>query len=174
MVEDISNLLGTEMVELDPELAFPEPPENPEKMEGFRWECKTVVLQRVVDVLGRSDRVRNGSKLFRDLLNRERRATTAIGEGIAIPHVRTMQPQGLIMCFLRFRQGIEFMSLDGAPVHFVFGLATPPYADREYFDVLTWLGRIFHDCFWLREALMEARDPAEVRGILHGLAKGMD
>jgi hypothetical protein len=75
------------------------------------------------------------------------------------------------MCFLRFRQGVEFLSFDEKPVFFIFGVITPPYNDRKYFEVLTWLGRIFSECFWLKDSLLAAESPAEIRDILVNLSK---
>ena len=76
------------------------------------------------------------------------------------------------MGFVRFSQGIEFCSVDDEPVFFMFGIVTPPYEDRLYFEVLKWVGRMFGECTWLRDALLAARTPAEVRGIFLGLARG--
>lgn len=166
MREDIAALLNPDMIEIDPDITFPPMPEHSDRIESYKWQCKELVLERVVDLLCRSGDVRNASKLYKDLLNRERRATTAVGEGLAIPHVRTMQPRDLIMCFIRFAGGIEFMSLDDRPVYFIFGVITPPYRDRKYISCLSWLSRVFSECFWLKDALFALETPAEVREIM--------
>ena len=166
MYKNITSLLKEEMISLDPCIDFPFPPENPVLTERYKWQCKKLVLDEVVSLFCRSGQVRNGSKLYRDLLNRERRATTAIGEGLAIPHVRTMQPRGLVICFVRCSEGVEFISLDEKPVHFIFGVITPPYSDKEYTECLSWLSRMFSECFWLKDSLMSAETPSEVREIM--------
>jgi len=166
MRDDIASLLHTDMIEIDPDITFPPRPECSDKLEIYKWQCKELVLEKVVDLLCRSGDVRNASKLYRDLLNRERRATTAVGEGLAIPHVRTMQPRDLIMCFMRFGSGIEFMSLDDKPVYFIFGVITPPYRDKKYISCLSWLSRAFSECFWLKDSLLAVETPAEVREIM--------
>jgi PTS system nitrogen regulatory IIA component len=66
--------------------------------------------------------------LLRVLLSRESLASTGIGDGIAIPHVRNpivlsvMQP-AVCLCFLE--KGVEFGALDGQPVHTLFTLISP-------------------------------------------------
>lgn len=171
MDQEISSLLKPELIELEPVIAFPALPENPDKIEGYQWQCKELIIAKVVEVLSRPESVRNTSKLYRDLLHREKRATTAVGEGLAIPHVRTMQPRDLTVCFLRFKQGVEFMSIDDQPVYFIFAAITPPYEDKKYFNVLAWLGRAFTECFWLKDSLLAAGTPEEIRSIFINVAK---
>jgi len=170
MRKEIAGLFDPRLIEIDPAIRFPDPPEDPGKEDAYKWECKERVLRVVVDVLSRSGAVRNPSKLFRDLLNRERKASTAVGEGVAVPHVRTMQPRELVMCFVRFAEGVEFFSPDGEPVYFVFGIVTPPYDDKRYVTVLKWISRVFAECFWLRDSLMNVKSASEVRDIMAGLA----
>jgi mannitol/fructose-specific phosphotransferase system IIA component (Ntr-type) len=76
------------------------------------------------------------------------------------------------MSFVRFSGGIDFCSADDQPVVFMFGIVTPPYEDRLYCGVLKWVGRMFRECDWLRDALLAAQTPAEVRSIFLGLARG--
>ncbi len=166
MIDGISGLLNSDMIELDPKVEFPAQPEELHREDPWKWECKEIVLRQIVNVLCRSPHIRNESKLFKDLLNREKKATTAIGQGIAIPHVRTMQPSDLVLCFIRYKEGIEFLSLDEQPVYFIFGVVTPPYDDRKYSQVLPWLGKIFTECYWLPEALRECETAEEARNLL--------
>jgi len=69
--------------EKDEELA-----EQPDRLVSFYRES---ALDEISGLLETSGNVTNRSKLFTDLLNREKRACTAIGQSFAIPHVRTMQ-----------------------------------------------------------------------------------
>lgn len=66
--------------------------------------------------------------LFQTLLAREALGSTAIGNGIAIPHVRNpilaqSQEPAISLCFLK--RPIDFKALDGKPVHILFTLITP-------------------------------------------------
>lgn len=66
--------------------------------------------------------------LFRVLMAREALASTGIGDGIAIPHVRNPivlnVPQPTItLCFLE--KPVEFGALDGKPVYALFSLISP-------------------------------------------------
>lgn len=66
--------------------------------------------------------------LYQTLLAREALGSTAIGHGIAIPHVRNpilsqSQEPAISLCFLK--RPIDFKSLDDKPVHILFTLITP-------------------------------------------------
>lgn len=68
------------------------------------------------------------NSLFRILLAREELASTGIGDGIAIPHVRTpvilhIEVAQLALCFLE--NPVEFAALDGKPVYALFTLICP-------------------------------------------------
>lgn len=129
---------------------------------------KEHVLEEVAELLDRSGLVVNRSKFLRDLTNRERKATTAVAPGIAIPHVRTLQVRAFVMGFARASgDGIPFDSLDGEPTKLFFLLASPPYDDRTYLAVYKELAQLIQDEDSFA-ALHEAKVPQDVFNVLRG------
>lgn len=149
------------------ELRTATPGEVPEgwSRERFVWSVKERVLEELVGLFTASGKIGNPKKFAADLLNRERKSTTAIGGGIAIPHVRTMQAKDFVLCFARSTPGVEFGAVDGAPVHFFFGVVAPPHDDKLYLEVYREVARVF-GTEESKEALREARDEHEVIKIL--------
>jgi PTS system nitrogen regulatory IIA component len=83
------------------------------------------------------------AKLLQDLLlDRERLGSTAMGDGIAIPHARVGEIDRLVMSFGRSRAGIEFESLDGQPTHLFFLLVAPKKEGSEHLLTLARLSRV--------------------------------
>lgn len=78
-------------------------------------------------------------KFIKGIMDRETLGTTAIGKGIAIPHVRTNLCSGLIGVLGFSQDGIDFESLDKQPTHAIFMLASP-MADKD--TQIRILGRI--------------------------------
>jgi mannitol/fructose-specific phosphotransferase system IIA component (Ntr-type) len=154
------------------ELSTRTPAETPEgwSRERFAWSVKEPVLGELADLLETTGRVVNRSKLLTDLINRERKSSTAIGEGIAIPHVRTMQSREFAICFARSTPGVEFDAIDGAPVHFFFAVVAPPYDDKLYLEVYRSIGELFRRG-GTREALLAAKSEHEVIRIIAGLGE---
>lgn len=63
--------------------------------------------------------------LLKTLLAREAVGTTALGKGIAIPHVRSMVVESTAVAFARLPEGLDFAAPDGAPVEVVYLLVAP-------------------------------------------------
>ncbi len=145
------------------ELATTTPDECPEgwSRDRFVWSIKDKVLEELVALLETSGRIVNAKKLLTDLTNREKKSSTGIGSGIAIPHVRTMQARDFAICVARSTAGVEFDAMDGAPVHIFFGVVAPPYDDKLYLEVYREIGTLLsqEDA---RRAILEAATAHEV------------
>lgn len=127
---------------------------------------KDEVVDELVALFGVSGQIRNTAKFTRDFLNRERSGTTAIGEGIALPHIRSMQPRRTVVVFARTQHGVWFDAIDAAPVHIFFGIAAPEYEDAHFYKFHKWISRAFVNEDWLRDALLWAADEHEIIKIL--------
>ncbi len=138
---------------------LPLPDEGP--AEKIIQQNKEQILSDLVDILDRVGKTGNKSKLLIDFVNRERKASTAIGNGIAVPHIRTMQAKELIMVVARSIEGYEFDAPDNDPVHLFFMMAAPPYDDSLYLKVFKALSEnLRYEQF--RNELMEAEQPYDI------------
>jgi PTS system nitrogen regulatory IIA component len=108
--------------------------------------------------------------LFEVLLAQERSGSTGVGDGIAIPHVRspvvleTDRPT-ITLCFLR--KPIDFGAIDGKPVHTVFTIVSPTI--RLHLLLLARLAAVLHE-EGFRRALLD-RVPADQVLASAGLAE---
>jgi mannitol/fructose-specific phosphotransferase system IIA component (Ntr-type) len=66
-----------------------------------------------------------GDGLLEKLLKREDMGTTAIGQGVAIPHCRTKKVKTPVLVLGLSREGVPFGSVDGEPAHVFFLLVSP-------------------------------------------------
>ncbi len=159
----------TIILDLDSRLDFPE--EDEELTAKRRWGLKVQVLETLVGALAATGKIVNPSKCLKDMVHRESKATTAFGEGFAMPHVRTLQARDFLVGVLRSRRGVNFDSLDGAPVRLFVGVLCPPYEDRLYLRFLAALARAVQ-----REKLVEralaVRDEVELLGLFCRMETG--
>ncbi len=123
------------------------------------------VIEELCDLFDATGGVSSRSRLLRDLQNREKKAGTAVGGGIALPHVRTLQAREFLMCFGRSPRGLPFRAPDGEPVHLFFGLVSPPYEDRVYLRVYRRLASILILPEHFQE-FMQVEEPSEVLRLL--------
>jgi PTS system nitrogen regulatory IIA component len=81
--------------------------------------------------------------LFEDcVVTREKSGSTGIGRGVAVAHGKTPLVDRVIVSLGISRQGIEFGSPDGQPVHLLFLVASPPDKSSEYLMALSTIASI--------------------------------
>ncbi len=75
--------------------------------------------------------------LFKMLKRRETLGSTGVGQGIAIPHCRSLVVNRLRVAFGRKASGIDFKAIDDKPVHYFFLIVAPPLeVSNQYLPVL--------------------------------------
>jgi PTS system nitrogen regulatory IIA component len=97
----------------------------------------------------------DGKVILDLLIQREKLGTTAVGDGIAIPHAKVPGLSSLIGFFARLAKPIDFDSLDDKPVDLVFLLLAPEDAGADHLKALARIARILRDpalCAQLRQA----------------------
>src|SRR5690242_12821489 len=103
--------------------------------------------------------------LTRVLLERERLASTAIGEGVAIPHGKLDAVGKLVACVGRAQGGVDFDSMDGRPTHLFFVLVAPENSTGVHLKALARISRLFKDPDF-RTRMLQAKDAVEMFRIL--------
>lgn len=141
------------------------PPEEREEIPRARYLLaqKEKILDELVELLDRSGRVSNRRKLLADLWNREKKASTGLKGGVAVPHVRTSQAKECLFAFARSTAGVEFGCLDGRLAHLFFVLVTPPYEDTLYLRIYKQIATAFSvGGEGLLREFLEAGDEGEI------------
>jgi PTS system nitrogen regulatory IIA component len=105
------------------------------------------------------------------LEERELLASTAIGDGIAIPHGKLDTVEQLVGTLGRSVSGLEFDSIDGKPTHLVFMLVAPSSSTGIHLKALARLSRLFRDADFRRRLIDAADDAAMYRVIADEDAK---
>lgn len=95
------------------------------------------------------------------LSERERLGSTAIGDGIAIPHGKLRGVNKIIGAFGRHPGGVDFESLDGNPTQIFFVLVAPEDSASLHLKALARVSRLLKDDAF-RARLIAAADAAEI------------
>ena len=96
------------------------------------------------------------------LSRREQAGSTALGEGVAIPHARVEDLTQIQVAYLRLKRPIPFDAPDGLLVSDVLVLLVPKYATEEHLMILADATQMFAD-LQFREQLHACRHALEVR-----------
>ncbi|MEZ4400418.1 MAG: PTS sugar transporter subunit IIA [Kofleriaceae bacterium] len=95
--------------------------------------------------------------LTRVLIDREQLASTAIGEGVAIPHGKLAAVSEIVACLGRIQAGVDFDSMDKQPTYLFFVLVAPESSTGAHLKALARISRVFKDAGF-RKRLLEAPD----------------
>jgi mannitol/fructose-specific phosphotransferase system IIA component (Ntr-type) len=95
------------------------------------------------------------------LLAREEIMSTAIGEGVAVPHARCAAAPRTVLSVCRLPEGLDFDAVDDMPVELVFTLLGPPETGPDHVRLLGRIARLARlEPF--RRAMREATEAAEI------------
>ena len=119
------------------------------------------VSKELTELFEATGAVSNPRKLLKELCDREKKAPTGLGNGIAVPHLRTLQAKNFVMAFARSEEGLPWQTPDGEPVHLFFGMIAPPYDDRTYLRVYKSLATLLLDPEHL-DNFLTAKDDHEI------------
>jgi len=96
---------------------------------------KDEVLKELIGLLKLDDKA--DATLYKMLRRRETLGSTGIGQGIAIPHCRSLVVNRLRVAFGRRLAGVDFKAIDDQPVHYFFLIVAPPLeVSNQYLPVL--------------------------------------
>jgi len=133
------------------------------KEEAIHELVKLAVARGLVDA-------KNADELTRGVLEREKRGTTGLGDGIAVPHVKE-SPLVKALCgaFGRSKSGIPFDAIDGKKVHLVFLILGAKGTNAEHIAVLKKLAGLRQNEHFLR-FLREAKDKETIADVIEEMA----
>jgi nitrogen PTS system EIIA component len=126
-------------------------------LPSLRGKDKNDVLNELAEHLASVRPGIDSMVLGRALAERELLASTAIGDGIAIPHGRLESVDNLMGVLGRSVEGLDFDSIDGKPTHLIFMLVAPSSATGAHLKALARLSRLFRDTLF-RQRLLDAAD----------------
>jgi PTS system nitrogen regulatory IIA component len=106
---------------------------------------KEGVLEELARLLAGPPTGTDAARLTAVLRERERLNSTAIGEGIAIPHGRLAGLRNVVAGFARSRAGVDFDSVDKQPTHLFFVLVAPDDAAAMHLKALARISRLLKD-----------------------------
>jgi PTS system nitrogen regulatory IIA component len=118
------------------------------------------IAGRAAGLTGLSDRA-----IFEILLQREKLGSTAVGNGVAIPHGKLPKLNKVFGLFARLERPVDFDALDGQPVDLIFLLLAPEGAGADHLKALARVARLLRDPEVARK-LRDSRDADALYAVL--------
>lgn len=124
---------------------------------------KADVIAEMVGLLVEAGAIdkKHKNKIIESLMAREALGSTAIGQGIAIPHAKSEHVTELVSTLAVSKKGIGFDSLDGEPAYIFFLLIAPADSAGPHLKALARVSRLLKDKFF-RESLKNTKTSKDI------------
>lgn len=103
--------------------------------------------------------------LHKRMVDREAMGSTGLGNGVAVPHVKSEGIDRVVLVLARTKKGLEWHAIDGRPVHVMFLLISPVDQPETHLQCLRWIATLARNSDF-RRFLLDAEDAGAMRDLL--------
>ena len=107
--------------------------------------------------------------LAKRLAEREAVGSTGLGNGVAVPHVKSEDAKGVTLVLARSKAGIDWQAIDGRHVHIVFLLVAPAGEPEAHLRCLRWIATLARSADF-RRFLLDSAGVDAMRELLREMA----
>ena len=139
---------------------------SPDRIVFINHSTKHDAIVQLSQVLATAPQIKNEQELTAEILKREELMSTAIGKGIAIPHVRLSSVTDLVMAVGVCKKPIaDYQTIDDTPVDLLFMIAAAYNQHSLYLKTIShFCGKLKQE--GLHESILNAKDAQEVFSLL--------
>jgi PTS system nitrogen regulatory IIA component len=132
----------------------------------LKFQEKEAVLEEMVNFLKQKNKISREKELYDKLLQREKLGSTAIGEGVAIPHCSTNEIATPILLLGVSRKGVNFESLDGKPTLVFFLVVSSPDQPSQNLQVLAAISHLARHSNSVIKKILHAKNPKSLVDVI--------
>ena len=133
---------------------------------GVSVENKEAAIDELVALHDKVGNLADKAGYKAAILKRESESTTAIGEGLAVPHAKTAAAKQPGLAAITVPDGVDYDAPDGAPANLLFMIAAPEGAGDAHLEILSRLMVMLMD-FDFGSRLRAAETPEEFLNIIN-------
>ena len=134
-------------------------------LANIRINSKKRLLELISLTLAKKNRDLSSREIFESLCVREHLGSTALGNGVAIPHGRISGTEGVEALFIQLIKPLSYDAEDGKPVDLIFALGVPNHCTKDHSRLLSSIAERFSEPELL-EQLRNAKDANEIWQLL--------
>ncbi len=132
-------------------------------------KSKAEAIDMLVDLQMKGGKISDRGEYKKGILAREAQGSTAVGDGIAIPHAKSAAVKAPSLAAMTVPAGVDYEALDGEPSNLLFMIAAPNNGD-VHLEVLSRLMTMLMDED-LRKKLLAAKNKDEFLRIIDKMEK---
>ncbi len=126
---------------------------------------KDAILEELIDLLVSAGRIKDRKSALKAVLEREKKMSTGLQNGIAIPHGKTDTVECLVAALGIRKEGVDFNSLDGQPAQIFLMTLSPASRTGPHIQFLADISRTLHDAS-VRQQVLDATSEEQLLEIL--------
>lgn len=127
---------------------------------GVKVDSKEAAIDYLVNLMDKSGRLNDKAGYKAGILAREALGSTAVGDGIAIPHAKVAAVNEPGLAAMVVPDGVDYESFDGSPANLLFMIAAPDGEADAHLEALSKLSMVLMDPDF-KNALVQAKTPEE-------------
>jgi PTS system nitrogen regulatory IIA component len=124
------------------------------------------VLKEMVAFLKKKNKIAKNKELFEKLLQREKLGSTAIGEGVAIPHCKMKGVKNPVVMLAVSKKSVDFHSLDGKPSHVFFLVVSSPDNPSLNLQILAAIAHLVRKSSSLEKKILRAESISSILDVM--------
>jgi PTS system nitrogen regulatory IIA component len=133
---------------------------------NLQGKTKEAIINELLDILSVQGKLIDQAAALKDLIAREQTMSTAIPNGIAIPHAKTNAVQELTVAIGIKKSGVDFDSALDEKTHIIILALAPSEKAKPLYKFILAITAILNDDT-VRSELLAAKSPAELVEVLH-------
>jgi mannitol/fructose-specific phosphotransferase system IIA component (Ntr-type) len=122
---------------------------------------KVQAIEELLDVLFKEKLIKNKKLILTRIVDRERLESTAIGDGVALPHARVDTGGEMAIAVGLSEKGIDFEAIDGKKVHLIILIVWNPSIPGLFNHLFAGLARFLRKPEF-RQKIFQAKDRNEL------------
>ena len=138
---------------------------------SLQGSTKEAIIREMVELMVGAGHVSDREAAVQAILEREKKMSTGMQHGVAMPHGKTDSVPNLILAIALKKDGVDFQSLDEEPSKIFVMTLFPAKQASVHLRVLAEIGRVLNDPA-VRQGLVQAQTLEQVKGILLGTKAG--
>jgi PTS system nitrogen regulatory IIA component len=112
---------------------------------GLKGQTKHEIIEELLDILVAAGHVHDRKEALKALLDRESKMSTALQNGLALPHAKTESVDRLVAALATKPEGVDFASIDSLPTTIFVMTLSPLNRAGPHIQFLAEIGRLVGD-----------------------------
>jgi PTS system nitrogen regulatory IIA component len=125
---------------------------------NLKGETKQEIIEEMIDILAEAGKIADRGQTLDAVMERERKMSTGMQFGVAIPHGKTDGVSELVTAVGVKKEGIDFGSLDGQPSTIFIMTISPVNRTGPHIQYLSEISKLLTQAS-IRSKLLEAQTP---------------